>query len=212
MLRDRLTNPLSLAARWGGAVLLSFWLIAPAGADVYKWVDADGLVHYSDEPEAGSKRITLPELSVVPFRAPVGPASEPPVDASSAAQPSASRPDEPLSPPVAPQAPVVADRPEPPAGDELDYQLVAIRAPANNETLSSSSTQLDIELAVQPDLRATDSLQLFLDGQRVRDELRTTRFSISGIEAGSHILEARVVGPEGNMLRRSKSVLFHYQP
>ena len=77
--------------------------------------------------------------------------------------------------------------------------------------MTSPSAQLDIELALQPDLRSSDSIQLLLDGQRVRDELRTTRFSISGLEVGSHILEARVVGPEGKMLRRSKSVLFHYQ-
>jgi len=193
------------------------WLIAPAGADVYKWVDADGLVHYSDEPEAGSKRITLPELSVVPFRVPVVPAPAPSVEGTSETQLPASEPAPPAPgsssrQPAPPQAPSTSGTAQPIVGDDLDYRLVAIRVPANNETLAAPTGQLNIELALQPELRDSDSIQLFLDGQRVRDQLRTTHFSISGIEAGSHILEARVVGPEGNLVKRSKSVLFHYQP
>lgn len=208
----RSTNPLALVARRAGAALLSFWLAGPVGADVYKWVDADGLVHYSDEPEAGSKRVTLPELSVVPFRIPVGPAPGPapaPVAPQGTQAPTAESSG---PPPGAPETPLDSDRSETAAREDIDYELVAIRAPANNQTVASPSGELDIVLALQPDLRANDSIQLFLDGQRVRDELRTTHFSISGLEVGSHILEARVVGPEGNMMRRSKSVLFHYQP
>lgn len=228
-LTDRSARPVTLAARWGSVALISLWLVAPAGADVYKWVDADGLVHYSDEPQAGSKRVTLPELSVVPYRAPVGPPAKPSVEGPSPTQPSASVPTDPMPPADAPPGNEPAEtgsssaapnaRETASASDAsgasagpADYELVAIRVPANNATVISPSGELNIELALQPDLRPTDSIQLFLDGQQVRDQLRSPRFSISGLELGSHILEARVVGPEGTLLRRSKSVLFHYQP
>ena len=78
--------------------------------------------------------------------------------------------------------------------------------------MTSTSAQLDIELALQPDLRNSDRIQLFLDGRLFRDELRTTRFTISGFDARQPYPGSPGRRPEGNMLRRSKSVLFHYQP
>jgi len=195
--------------------LLSLCSIGPVGAAVYKWVDAEGVVHYSDEPEGGAKPITLPELSVVPFREPVAPPpkpSEPALPGAAPERPESPPPESASHPPSATESPQASSGDEPAATLDSDYQHLTIRVPANNETVSSPSAELDIELILEPELRSTDSIQLFLDGQKVRDELHTTRFSISGLEVGSHILEARVVGPEGNLLRRSKSLLFHYQP
>jgi len=170
-------------------VLVAFCYSSPGVAAVYKWIDHEGVVHYSDEPEAGAKRITLPELSVVPFRVPVAPVPEPQV-----------------------LEPAPAESPDPLSATDGYYRQLAIRLPANNQTLTTPVDEVDVELVLSPDLGGEHHIQVLLDGQRVRDELRTTRFTISGFEPGSHILEARVVDPEGNTVRRSKSVLFHYQP
>lgn len=45
------------------AVLLYFNM---AAADVYRWTDADGTVHYSDSPTDGAEKVELGETSVVP--------------------------------------------------------------------------------------------------------------------------------------------------
>ncbi|WP_435104322.1 DUF4124 domain-containing protein [Arhodomonas sp. AD133] len=37
-----------------------------AHADVYRWVDDDGHVHFSDEPRDGASRMEIPEPTVVP--------------------------------------------------------------------------------------------------------------------------------------------------
>ena len=53
----------ALAAAMLAAVAL---LIAgPAGAEIYKWVDGDGQVHYGDEPGGGdrSERVATPALN-----------------------------------------------------------------------------------------------------------------------------------------------------
>jgi hypothetical protein len=54
---------LSLAAVFGAAVLMHSALIQSAGAQeasVYRWVDAQGIVHYSDQPAADSSAEELP--------------------------------------------------------------------------------------------------------------------------------------------------------
>ncbi|MEQ1801108.1 MAG: DUF4124 domain-containing protein [Gammaproteobacteria bacterium] len=54
---------LSLAGAFGAAVLMHTALIQSAGAQeasVYRWVDAQGIVHYSDQPAADSSAEELP--------------------------------------------------------------------------------------------------------------------------------------------------------
>jgi len=55
--------------KWLSGLILSLSLTSALG-QVYKWVDSDGIVHYSDEPEAGARPITLPEISIYKFRVP----------------------------------------------------------------------------------------------------------------------------------------------
>ncbi len=44
-------------------LLLLLWAL-PVAAGVYRWVDAAGQVHFSDQPVAGAERIELPEPTV----------------------------------------------------------------------------------------------------------------------------------------------------
>lgn len=44
-------------------------LLALGGAEVYRWVDADGVVHFSDRPVAGAERIVVeaaPAVAIAP--------------------------------------------------------------------------------------------------------------------------------------------------
>lgn len=68
---------------------VALWLLAAAGpghAQVYKWVDSDGVTHYSQQPpEAGAaKEIPIPKPAVAPAPAPAAdPASTPSATADS---------------------------------------------------------------------------------------------------------------------------------
>jgi hypothetical protein len=44
------------------ALSLAFLIGPAAGADVYRWVDADGTVHYTDQPRPGAERIRVEPL------------------------------------------------------------------------------------------------------------------------------------------------------
>lgn len=41
-------------------ILIGLLAAAPVLADAYKWVDDDGVAHYSDRPQPGAERIYLP--------------------------------------------------------------------------------------------------------------------------------------------------------
>jgi hypothetical protein len=53
-------------------VLSLIFVCTAALATTYRWVDADGVVHYSDTPGPGAKKIDLPEAQT--YRAPPAPA------------------------------------------------------------------------------------------------------------------------------------------
>jgi hypothetical protein len=53
-------------------VLSLIFVCTAALATTYRWVDADGVVHYSDQPGPGAKKIDLPEAQT--YRAPPAPA------------------------------------------------------------------------------------------------------------------------------------------
>ncbi len=40
-------------------ILVAFLALALGGTDVYRWVDANGQAHFSDQPQPGAERITI---------------------------------------------------------------------------------------------------------------------------------------------------------
>jgi hypothetical protein len=60
--------------------LLLSVVLALGGADVYRWVDADGVVHYSDRPRAGAERVVIQAAPGVRLAPPPASAPRPGVD------------------------------------------------------------------------------------------------------------------------------------
>lgn len=65
--------------RYSGAMVKRFLILIVIGVPmcalaatpvIYKWIGKHGEVHYSDMPHPGATKISLGELSVVPFKAP----------------------------------------------------------------------------------------------------------------------------------------------
>jgi hypothetical protein len=50
------------------ALLAAGSLVADANADAYRWVDSEGVVHYSDRPEPGAEQVSLPEANTTRVR------------------------------------------------------------------------------------------------------------------------------------------------
>ncbi len=61
-----------------GIVIVSLLMSLAAYAQIYRWVDSNGNVHFSDRPHKGAEKIELPEVQT--FSPPPVPESKPPAE------------------------------------------------------------------------------------------------------------------------------------
>jgi hypothetical protein len=105
-------------------------------AQVYRWVDEDGVIHYSDTPHPGAEEVQLP-------------GSEPPPPG--AGFETAQR--------------TLPTNGEPPDTRPFDYQGLRFVAPAPEETLWNIEGQLTVRLDLQPGLRSGHQVRVYFDGE-----------------------------------------------
>jgi hypothetical protein len=154
---------------------------APA-AEVYRWVDADGSVHYSDRPQEGAETITLPSAQT--FKAPVVNRRRPPTATTGSQTPEAAQ----------------------------AYRKVEIVRPAQEEVVWNTGGQIDVAVTVEPKLQSGHKLQIYLDNQRVEGlEPGDTQITLKEVFRGQHSLRAEVRGTSGVKLIESLPVKFTVQ-
>ncbi len=147
--------------------------------EVWVWVDAQGVTHYSDRPVPGAKRTSITSPS-------------PSADAPTVTE---------TSPPTT----STARRPSKPAA--VNYSLLEIFQPENGESFFGADTVVNVRMRSEPDLAAGDVSQLYLDGNQV--EGRGLEYSLTGLERGAHSMIARIVDAQGNEKIRSEPRVFH---
>jgi hypothetical protein len=113
--------------------------LAAQPQEIYRWVDSDGIVHYSDQPGApGAQRIPYPGRD-------------------------AGEPDAPPPPQLYESGPAE----EPPVGPT--YESLSILSPRPDEVFYGTDAAVNVQLELDRDLRPGDSVLVFLDSQRVPD-------------------------------------------
>jgi len=105
-------------------------------AQAYRWVDADGVTHYSDRPQPGAERIELPK----------GPAQRSTVTRPARAAATQS-------------TQTVTEEP-----DE-GYESLGIVSPAAEETLWNIEGTLSVTLSLQPALQPGHRVRVYFDGE-----------------------------------------------
>lgn len=154
---------------------------APALAqEVYRWVDENGVVHYSDQPREGAERVQIaPPQSY---------------ESQARAQPQGRDPD----------APEETDE------DAFQYESIRIVAPEDDGAVWATGGGMTVVVEVQPALRAGDRVALSLNGEAVPGTpVANTRITVNGLIRGTHILQASVIGADGQMKIFSTDVTFH---
>ncbi|MBM4220594.1 MAG: DUF4124 domain-containing protein [Gammaproteobacteria bacterium] len=155
---------------------------ASGGAEVFRWVDAEGQVHYSDRPSPGADRVAIDV--VPPSSTPVAGGSSPERTGSATG----------------------------PGETAVAYEALSIQAPAQDETLWNIEGQLDVAVAPQPGLQPGHRIQLLLDGQTAEElEPGQTRTRLSDVYRGQHTLLARITDEFGTTLKQSELVTFQVQ-
>jgi hypothetical protein len=108
---------------------------APAIAEVYKWVDDDGVIHFSDRPREGAEIIELGD-----YTRPTGAR----IYRAPAAMP---------------------EPPEPaPVEEPVRYDRLVVSSPAAEQTLWNIEGVLSVSLALSPGLQNGHQVRVYIDG------------------------------------------------
>jgi len=162
-------------------VLIGLLATASVLAQAYRWVDEEGITHYSDIPHAGAERIELSEFSKNTgarlYRAP--PASS----ANSATE----QLDE----------------------EKFSYESFTITSPGPEETLWNIEGVLNATVALSPGLQSGHQIRVYFDGEQRM--VNGTSFQIEEVWRGVHNLQAEVIDETGRLMIRSETSRFYVQ-
>lgn len=156
-----------------GLLLMS----APLQADIYKWTDPNGDVHFSDKPHEGSEKIELP-----PTQTYSGPANAE---------------EAPLSAPLIPSINQPA---------HIEYSQLGFLQPTDQSTLRDNQGNLSVSVEMTPNLQPGDTLSLLLDGGIIGKPQTNTTFTLSNVNRGSHTLIVQIQNEQGAVLKVSQPI------
>ena len=165
--------------------LLSLLVVSSTPAqEAYRWVDQNGVVHFSDRPREGAERVLLPKANTTTVRR--YPSTQSADDSSAAAAAAGQQPEEPFS-----------------------YESLEVSSPASEETLWNIEGTLNVSLTVQPGLQPGHRVRVYFNGE-VRDVTGTT-FTIDEVFRGVHNIQAEIVDDTGQLMIRSRPNRFYVQ-
>jgi hypothetical protein len=155
----------------------------PLQAEIYRWVDANGNVVFTDEPHPDAETIDLPPSTTY----------SPSPDEAAADDILKLSPDD--------NADAVETLP--------DYEIRVV-TPANDESIWVNNGNVSISLIVDPELdpERGDVVQLQLDDSNVGEPQALTAFQLNNLSRGTHTVSAQVLDASGAVLATSEPVSF----
>ena len=159
-------------------------LLAPfaTAGEAYVWTDDQGVVHYSDRPVPGARKIELAEPNTGQSPAPRR------LDAAGA--------DDTAEEPAETNAP-------------FRYETLDVASPRAEETLWNIGGVLNVSLALNPPLQPGHQVRVYFDGNA--QMVAGTSFQLNEVWRGVHNLQAEVIDATGKMLIRSRPSRFYVQ-
>jgi len=162
------------------AVLGSCWALV-AQATVYRWVDADGTVHFSDQPHQGATEIQVQEPQTYSAPKPA-PAANSNANAATAAR--------------------LKDL-------NFRYTSCAVGSQASESTIGDTDS-VEVSVSLNPAPRPSDHISVFYDGAALPGSGGTsTGYTVSPLDRGTHTLTVSVSDAGGNVLCQSGPVTFY---
>lgn len=162
-------------------LLLGLWAIT-ATAEVYRYVDAQGVVHYTDKPPRPDAK----------------PAALPPLQTMGG-----------YGTPAAAGAPATAEAAAPAAAPREPRYGLKILSPVADATLRNDSAgEVAVSVAVSPRLAEGYRVQYTVDGSRV-GEPGGTQATLGPLERGSHLIGALLLDADGREVARASPVIVH---
>ena len=154
--------------------------LVAASQDIYRWVDKDGVVHFSDQPGADNA-VLIQTLE---------PNTMDPAESSSAAAASSGSSED-----------------EPPPEEVSPYQSLSIVSPTPDQVFFGGDTVVTASAELDGTLRPDHSVVFFLNGNR--HEATGLSVDFSDLERGSYFLRASVLDQAGRPVISSQQTSFH---
>lgn len=160
---------------------------------LYRWVDDNGVIHFSDSPRPGAQDPSEDEFKV---RAP---------NVSRSPRPSPSSVSSATSTDGDADASGITPAP-------LGYQSLSITSPANGDTLWNIGGTLNVSLQVSPGLQPGDGIVILMDGRVMNQRPATsTSVTLSNVYRGEHVLVASIRDANGVQQIASPPIRFVVQ-
>lgn len=160
---------------------LALLYTAGASAQIYKWIDEDGVVHYSDQAHPGAEIVLLPDSNAVDL-------SSRPRQVTGTSRNSETADQQPR---------------------QFSYESLTFSSPQSEQTLWNIGGTLEVSLNLQPALRPDDRVRIYFDGEpQMVDALQ---FEMTEVWRGEHNLQAEVLDSTGALMIRSEPLRFFVQ-
>ncbi len=158
--------------------ILAFLAVAQASAELYKSVDENGNVTYTDKSGTKAKPVEPPGLT-----------SYAPPKRHTETEPPGS----------------TAATPEPPKVTQ--YSQITIKTPADGTALRDASGGIDVVLDITPALNTAlgHKVVIAVDG-KLASTSQSAQAKLENVERGEHQLVAQVVDDKGKVLKQSRPI------
>ena len=157
----------------------------PVLAEVYKVVDAQGNITYTDQPQ--------PESQLAPL-------ALPPVDKIPAADPGpANRGNQPEATQFPQSAPFTG------------YAQAYILSPQHDQIIPNQQRNIIIQLRMQPQLQPGHRVLFVRNGQPCGPPVSATAYQLDDLERGTHQISAQILSAQGRVLLSLEPVSIHVQ-
>jgi Domain of unknown function (DUF4124) len=149
------------------------------GATVYKWVDENGTVHYSDQPHPNAQKVQVQEAQTYP-------SSQTPSQAAAAAN--------------------AQQQGTSPDAARVSYRGCVISSPQDGAALANPDS-LNVSVRTDPGVQPGDQVFILLDGAALNGGNPTgSQFTISPVDRGTHTLQAVVRDASGNLMCQTPGI------
>jgi len=155
--------------------------LAAASQEIWRWVDKNGVVHYSDQPGAANAVL----MTVIEPNAYEGEAATPDSGASGSS----------------------SQEPEEEASTVSPYDSLSIVQPPPDEVFFGSDASVSVQADLQGTLRPDHSVVFFLNGNR--RPASGLGMELSGLARGTYFLRASILDQNGDPVITSQQTTFH---
>jgi Domain of unknown function (DUF4124) len=167
-------------------LLLCGVALAAGAAEVWRWKDANGVVHYSDNPQPGAERVAV----------------NAPASAGEAAAPDSGSDyaNDTASEGASSNAQAV---------QPVRYASCTVNQPSHDQVFQGLQP-VGVELRIEPGLQEGHQVRVLYDGAALAEwPADSTSFTLNEVYRGSHTLAVRIVDANGRNVCAGSTVTFH---